>query len=308
MDKRDCTGFRGFPSQPCFFDKVGCNIKTIGVVGAGTMGNGIAQVCAAAGLKVIMQDVGDVQVERGLNTVAGSLDRLIKKEKISAEDKQATLSNITTTTALAELADVDVVVEAATENEELKLDIFRQLDNLCKPGAILASNTSSISLTRIAGVTGRADQVIGMHFMNPVPMMALVEVIRALQTSDAVYQQIHELSEFIGKVPVEAKDSPGFVANRILIPMINEAAYVYYEGLASAEGIDEIMKLGMAHPMGPLMLADLIGLDTCYAVIKVLHEGFGDSKYRPCPIWQQMVDAGYLGRKSGRGFYNYEDQ
>ena len=281
------------------------NIKTIGVVGAGTMGNGIAQVCAAAGLKVIMQDIGDAQVERGLNTIAGSLDRLIKKEKISADDRQATLSNITTTTQLAELADVDVVVEAATENEALKLDIFRQLDSLCKPGAILASNTSSISLTRIAGVTGRAQQVVGMHFMNPVPMMALVEVIRALQTSDEVYRQIHELSEFIGKVPVEAKDSPGFVANRILIPMINEAAYVYYEGLASAEGIDEIMKLGMAHPMGPLMLADLIGLDTCYAVIKVLHEGFGDSKYRPCPIWQQMVDAGYLGRKSGRGFYNY---
>jgi len=284
------------------------NIKTIGVVGAGTMGNGIAQVCAAAGLKVIMQDIGDAQVERGLNTIAGSLDRLIKKEKISADDRQATLSNITTTTQLADLADVDVVVEAATENEALKLDIFRQLDSLCQPGAILASNTSSISLTRIAGVTGRAQQVIGMHFMNPVPMMALVEVIRALQTSDDVYRQIHELSEFIGKVPVEAKDSPGFVANRILIPMINEAAYVYYEGLASAEGIDEIMKLGMAHPMGPLMLADLIGLDTCYAVIKVLHEGFGDSKYRPCPIWQQMVDAGYLGRKSGRGFYNYEDQ
>jgi len=284
------------------------NIKTIGVVGAGTMGNGIAQVCAAAGLKVIMQDIGDAQVERGLNTIAGSLDRLIKKEKISADDRQATLSNITTTTQLADLADVDVVVEAATENEALKLDIFRQLDSLCQPGAILASNTSSISLTRIAGVTGRAQQVVGMHFMNPVPMMALVEVIRALQTSDDVYRQIHELSEFIGKVPVEAKDSPGFVANRILIPMINEAAYVYYEGLASAEGIDEIMKLGMAHPMGPLMLADLIGLDTCYAVIKVLHEGFGDSKYRPCPIWQQMVDAGYLGRKSGRGFYNYEDQ
>ncbi|MCP4768630.1 MAG: 3-hydroxybutyryl-CoA dehydrogenase [Gammaproteobacteria bacterium] len=284
------------------------NIKTIGVVGAGTMGNGIAQVCAAAGLKVIMQDIGDAQVERGLSTIAGSLDRLIKKEKISAEDRQSTLSNISTTTQLADLAEVDVVVEAATENEALKLDIFRQLDNLCKPTAILASNTSSISLTRIAGVTERAQQVVGMHFMNPVPMMALVEVIRALQTSDEVYQQIHELSEFIGKVPVEAKDSPGFVANRILIPMINEAAYVYYEGLASAEGIDEIMKLGMAHPMGPLMLADLIGLDTCYAVIKVLHEGFGDSKYRPCPIWQQMVDAGYLGRKSGRGFYNYEDQ
>ena len=283
------------------------NIKTIGVVGAGTMGNGIAQVCAAAGLKVIMQDIGDAQVERGLSTIAGSLDRLIKKEKINAEDRQSTLSNITTTTQLADLADVDVVVEAAIEDEALKLDIFRQLDSLCKPEAILASNTSSISLTRIAGVTERAQQVVGMHFMNPVPMMALVEVIRALQTSDEVYQQIHELSEFIGKVPVEAKDSPGFVANRILIPMINEAAYVYYEGLASAEGIDEIMKLGMAHPMGPLMLADLIGLDTCYAVIKV-HEGFGDSKYRPCPIWQQMVDAGYLGRKSGRGFYNYENQ
>jgi 3-hydroxybutyryl-CoA dehydrogenase len=284
------------------------NIKQIGVVGAGTMGNGIAQVCAAAGLKVIMQDIDEEQVERGLNTVAGSLDRLIKKEKISDADKQATLSNISITTALADLADTDVVVEAATENEALKLDIFRQLDNLCKPEAILASNTSSISLTRIAGATGRADKVVGMHFMNPVPMMALVEVIRALQTSDEVYRQIHELSEFIGKVPVEAKDSPGFVANRILIPMINEAAYVYYEGLASAAGIDEIMKLGMAHPMGPLELADLIGLDTCYAVIKVLHDGFGDSKYRPCPIWQQMVDAGYLGRKSGRGFYNYEDQ
>ena len=284
------------------------NIKTIGVVGAGTMGNGIVQVCAAAGLKVIMQDIGDAQVERGIGTIDGSLDRLIKKEKISAQDKQTTLSNISTTTALADLADSDIVIEAATENEAIKLDIFKQLDGLCQPQTILASNTSSISLTRIAGATERADQVIGMHFMNPVPMMALVEVIRALQTSDATYQAVHELSEFIGKIPIEAKDSPGFVANRIIVPMINEAAYVYYEGLASAEGIDEIMKLGMAHPMGPLMLADLIGIDTIYAVIKVLHEGFGDSKYRPCPIWQQMVDAGYLGRKSGRGFYNYPDQ
>ena len=283
------------------------NIETVGVVGAGTMGNGIAQVCAAAGLEVIMQDIGQAQLERGLNTIAVSLDRLIKKEKIAAREKEKTLNNIATTTSLAELAGVDIVIEAATENESLKLDIFKQLDQLCKSDAILASNTSSISLTRIAGATQRAGQVIGMHFMNPVPMMALVEVIRALQTSDAVYRQVHELSEFIGKVPVEAKDSPGFVANRILIPMLNEAAYVYYEGLASAEGIDEIMKLGMAHPMGPLMLADLIGLDTCYAVIKVLHEGFGDSKYRPCPIWQQMVDAGYLGRKSGRGFYNYAE-
>ncbi|MFZ9039007.1 MAG: 3-hydroxyacyl-CoA dehydrogenase NAD-binding domain-containing protein, partial [Gammaproteobacteria bacterium] len=229
-----------------------------------------------------------------------------KKEKIGPGDKEATLTNIETTTSLEELADVDIVIEAATENEALKLDIFAQLDKLCKPEAILASNTSSISLTKIAGATERADQVIGMHFMNPVPMMALVEVIRALQTSDATYQAVHQLSEAIGKVPIEARDSPGFVANRILIPMINEAAYVYYEGLASAEGIDEIMKLGMAHPMGPLMLADLIGLDTCYAVIKVLHEGFGDSKYRPCPIWQQMVDAGYLGRKTGRGFYSYD--
>jgi 3-hydroxybutyryl-CoA dehydrogenase len=282
------------------------NIKTVGVIGAGTMGNGIAQVCASAGLKVIMQDIGETQVANGLNTIVGSLDRLIKKEKISAADKESTLANIDTTTSLEKLAAADIVIEAATENEALKLGLFEQLDKICKPDAILASNTSSISLTRIAGATRRADQVIGMHFMNPVPMMALIEVIRALQTSDATYRAVHELSEFIGKVPIEAKDSPGFVANRILIPMINEAAYVYYEGLASAEGIDEIMKLGMAHPMGPLMLADLIGLDTCYAVIKVLHDGFGDSKYRPCPIWQQMVDAGYLGRKSGRGFYNYE--
>ena len=283
------------------------SIKTVGVVGAGTMGNGIVQVCAAAGLKVIMQDIGEAQVKRGLDTVAGSLDRLIKKEKITADDKQSTLANIDTTTSLEALAEVDIVIEAATENEALKLELFEQLDKICKADAILASNTSSISLTRIAGATQRAGQVIGMHFMNPVPMMALVEVIRALQTTDETYRVVHELSEFIGKIPVEAKDSPGFVANRILIPMINEAAYVYYEGLASAAGIDEIMKLGMAHPMGPLMLADLIGLDTCYAVIKVLHEGFGDSKYRPCPIWQQMVDAGYLGRKSGRGFYNYEE-
>ena len=283
------------------------SIKTVGVVGAGTMGNGIVQVCAAAGLKVIMQDIGEAQVKRGLDTVAGSLDRLIKKEKISADDKQSTLANIDTTTSLDALSDVDIVIEAATENEALKLELFGQLDKICKADAILASKTSSISLTRIAGATQRAGQVIGMHFMNPVPMMALVEVIRALQTTDETYRVVDELSEFIGKIPVEAKDSPGFVANRILIPMINEAAYVYYEGLASAEGIDEIMKLGMAHPMGPLMLADLIGLDTCYAVIKVLHEGFGDSKYRPCPIWRQMVDAGYLGRKSGRGFYNYED-
>jgi len=283
------------------------SIKTVGVIGAGTMGNGIAQVCAAAGLKVTMQDIGEAQLERGLKTISSSLERLIKKEKITADDKQSALANISTATSLDAFAEVDIVIEAATENEALKLSIFEQLDTICKADAVLASNTSSISLTRIAGSTQRAGQVIGMHFMNPVPMMALVEVIRALQTTDETYQAVHELSEFIGKIPIEAKDSPGFVANRILIPMLNEAAYVYYEGLASAEGIDEIMKLGMSHPMGPLMLADLIGLDTCLSVIKVLHEGFGDSKYRPCPIWQQMVDAGYLGRKSGRGFYNYQD-
>jgi 3-hydroxybutyryl-CoA dehydrogenase len=283
------------------------SIKTVGIVGAGTMGNGIAQVCAIAGLKVIMQDIGQAQVDKGVSTITTSLDRMIKKEKISEEDKSAALANVTTTIELETLSQVDIVIEAATENEALKLGVFGQLDKICKKETILASNTSSISLTRIAGATQRADQVIGMHFFNPVPMMALVEVIRALQTSDETCLAVHQMSEAIGKVPVEAKDSPGFVGNRIIIPMINEAAYVYYEGLATAEGIDEIMKLGMAHPMGPLMLADLIGLDTCLSVIKVLHEGFGDSKYRPCPIWQQMVDAGYLGRKSGRGFYNYDE-
>lgn len=282
-------------------------IKTIGVVGAGTMGNGIVQVCATAGLRVIMQDVGEEQVARGLKTISGSLDRLIKKEKISEADKQAALANISTTTSIEDLANVDIVIEAATENESLKLKIFEQLDQTCKADAILASNTSSISLTRIAGATKRAEQVVGMHFMNPVPMMALVEVIRALQTSDSTYQVVHELSEAIGKVPVEAKDSPGFVGNRILIPMINEAVFALHEGLADAAGIDTIMKLGMAHPMGPLELADLVGLDTCLSVTKILHEGFGDSKYRPCPLLQQMVDAGFLGRKSGRGFYRYDE-
>jgi 3-hydroxybutyryl-CoA dehydrogenase len=281
-------------------------IKSVGVIGAGTMGNGIAQVCAAAGLKITMQDIAEEQLQAGLETITSSLDRMIKKEKITESDKQATLANIETATSINALAEVDIVIEAATENEALKLSIFEQLDQTCKADAILASNTSSISLTRIAGATQRAEQVIGMHFMNPVPIMALIEVIRALQTSDAVYQRVHEFSETIGKIPVEANDSPGFVANRILIPMINEAIYALSEGIATAEGIDEIMKLGMAHPMGPLALADLIGLDTCLSVIKVLHQGFGDSKYRPCPLLQQMVDAGYLGRKSGRGFFRYD--
>ena len=282
------------------------SIKTVGVIGAGTMGNGIAQVCAVAGLKVIMQDIADAQLQQGVDTIAGSLDRMIKKEKISEADKQKALSNITTATALEALSDVDIVIEAATENETLKLQIFQQLDQIARKDAILASNTSSISLTRIAGATQSAERVIGMHFMNPVPMMALVEIIRALQTSDETYSRVHQLSEQIGKVPVEAKDSPGFVGNRILIPMINEAIFTLHEGIASAEAIDEVLKLGMAHPMGPLALADLIGLDTCLSVTRVLHEGFGDSKYRPCVLLQQMVDAGYLGRKSGRGFFRYD--
>ena len=246
------------------------------------------------------------QLQQGLETIAGSLDRMIKKEKISEADKQSALSNISTATPLESLSDVDIVIEAATENESLKLKIFEQLDQIVRKDAILASNTSSISLTRIAGATQSAQRVIGMHFMNPVPMMALVEIIRALQTSDETYQQVHQLSEQIGKVPVEAKDSPGFVGNRILIPMINEAIFTLHEGIASAAAIDEVMKLGMAHPMGPLALADLIGLDTCLSVTRVLHEGFGDSKYRPCVLLEQMVDAGYLGRKSGRGFFRYD--
>jgi 3-hydroxybutyryl-CoA dehydrogenase len=282
------------------------SIKTVGVIGAGTMGNGIAQVCAAAGLKVIMQDIAEAQLQQGIETIAVSLDRMIKKEKISEADKQSALSNISTATTLESLSEVDIVIEAATENESLKLKIFEQLDHIARKDAILASNTSSISLTRIAGATKSAERVIGMHFMNPVPMMALVEVIRALQTSDDTYRQVHQLSEQIGKVPVEAKDSPGFVGNRILIPMLNEAIFALHEGLATAEAIDEVMKLGMSHPMGPLALADLIGLDTCLSVTRVLHEGFGDSKYRPCVLLEQMVDAGYLGRKSGRGFFRYD--
>lgn len=280
-------------------------INSVGVVGAGTMGNGIAQVFAAAGIEVVMHDIGEAQVLRGLATIEKSLERMLSKEKISADDKAATLGRIKTTSSLDDLAAVDLVVEAATENLELKCQLFRDLDRICKPEAILASNTSSISLTRIARETGRPGKVIGMHFMNPVPVMKLVEVIRALQTDDAVYQLIDELSKQIGKIPVEVNDSPGFVSNRILLPMINEAVYTLYEGVATPEAIDEVMKLGMNHPMGPLALADLIGLDTCLSIMEVLHEGLGDTKYRPCPLLRRMVDAGYLGRKSGRGFYDY---
>lgn len=280
-------------------------IRKVAVIGAGTMGNGIAQAFAASGYAVVMCDVSEPAVKRGLDTIAQSLERMLAKQKIGPADKDATLARIRGATELNACADADIVVEAATENEALKLKIFGDLDRICPPGAILASNTSSISLTRIAAATRRPAQVIGMHFMNPVPMMQLVEIIRAIQTSDEVYRTVEDLSRKLGKTPVSVKNSPGFISNRVLLPMINEAICTLYEGLATAEDIDTVMKLGMNHPMGPLTLADLIGLDTCLSIMEVLYAGFNDSKYRPCPLLKEMVDAGYLGRKSGRGFYDY---
>jgi 3-hydroxybutyryl-CoA dehydrogenase len=281
------------------------DMKKIGVIGAGTMGNGIAHLFSQHEYEVVLVDIDESFLQRGMKTIEKNMGRELKKERITQEQLDAALQRIKPVTDMAELKDCFLVIEAATEQKELKLNLFRQMDEVTEPEALLATNTSSISITEIAAVTSRPAQVIGMHFMNPVPMMKLVEVIRGLETSDAVNNQIHELSSAVGKVPVEANDFPGFVANRILLPMINEAVYAVMEGVATAEAVDQVMKLGMGHPMGPLALADLIGLDVCLAIMEVLHEGLGDSKYRPCPLLRKMVAAGRLGRKSGEGFFSY---
>ncbi|SEP03766.1 3-hydroxybutyryl-CoA dehydrogenase [Aquisalimonas asiatica] len=282
------------------------SVKTVGVIGAGTMGNGIAQAFAVSGFSVKMSDIGQEQVDRGRKAIEKSLDRLVSKDKLSVADHGAALGRVEGVVGLDGLADCDFIVEAATEREELKLDIFRKLSDLVSAETVLASNTSSISLTRIAAATANPERVIGMHFFNPVPVMKLVEVVRALQTSDAVFEQVESLTRQLGKEPVAVKDSPGFAVNRILVPMINEACFACAEGIAAPEDIDKVMQMGANHPMGPLALADLIGLDTCLEVMKVLHSALGDPKYRPSPLLQQMVDAGYLGRKVGRGFYVYD--
>jgi len=281
-------------------------MKKVAVIGSGTMGNGIAHVFAQSGFTVSLIDISEEALEKALGTISKNLDRIVAKGNLTDEQKGQTLRNITTYTNMQQgVQDVDLVVEAATENVDLKLNIFRDLSRFAKPEAILASNTSSISITKIAAVTNRPDKVIGMHFMNPVPVMKLVEVIRGYATSDEVTRQVMELSEQLGKVPAEANDYPGFVANRILMPMINEAIYTLYESVAGVEEIDTIMKLGMAHPMGPLQLADFIGLDVCLSILNVLHDGFGNPKYAPCPLLVNMVQAGHKGAKSGQGFYSW---
>jgi 3-hydroxybutyryl-CoA dehydrogenase len=280
-------------------------IEQIGIVGAGTMGNGIAQVCAAAGLSVTMTDITDAALARGMSVVTGSLERLVNKQKMTDADRKAALARIATTTDNAKLANCDLVIEAATENEDLKIKILKDLCTKLRPSALLATNTSSISITKLAAATDRPDRFIGMHFFNPVPLMALLELIRGLQTSDDTHAKAAEFAKRIGKVAVTAKNSPGFAVNRILCPMINEAIFALAEGIATAEDLDAGMKLGCNHPIGPLALADMIGLDTMLSVMEVFYEGFNDPKYRPAPLLKEMVAAGHLGRKTGQGFYSY---
>ena len=281
------------------------DIRRIGVVGAGTMGHGIAQVSAVSGYDVVLVDVAPQALERGLAHIGKSLEKLESKGKLTAEARGQALSRIQGASDLTALAEADLVVEAVVERLEVKQNVLAELDRACPPSTILATNTSSISITKLAAATRRPDKVIGMHFMNPVPLMQLIELIRGLATSQETYEAVEAASRQMGKTPVEVHDAPGFVSNRVLLPMINEAVYCLYEGVGKAEAIDEVMKLGMNHPMGPLALADLIGLDVCLDILRVLQEGFGDPKYRPCPLLVKMVDAGYLGRKSGRGFYEY---
>ena len=281
------------------------SIEKIMVIGAGQMGGGIAQVAAQSGLQVVLNDIDAALIDKRLAFIYRTLSRNVEKERITEAEKQATLARLVSSTDLQDAADVDFVVEAATENMEIKAQIFHKLDEISRPGVILATNTSSLPITEVAAVTSRPESVIGMHFMNPVPVMTLVEIIRGIATSDEVYRTVEALATAMGKTPVEVNDYPGFIANRLLMPMINEAIFCVYEGVAEPEAVDQVMKLGMNHPMGPLTLADFIGLDTCLAIMEVLYEGFADSKYRPCPLLRKMVKAGWLGKKSGKGFYSY---
>ncbi|MEK3952433.1 MULTISPECIES: 3-hydroxybutyryl-CoA dehydrogenase [Psychrobacillus] len=282
------------------------NIQKVLVIGAGQMGSGIAQVCAQAGFDVKLNDREQQFYDRGIQTITKNLSRNVEKGRMTEDEKQSVLNKITMSLSIEDANDVDLVIEAAVENMEIKQSIFKQLDDITPAHTILATNTSSLPITEIAAATNRPEQVIGMHFMNPVPVMKLVEIIRGLATSDEVYTAIEEMTKKLSKVPVEVNDFPGFVSNRILMPMINEAIYTLYEGVATKEAIDDVMKMGMNHPMGPLQLADFIGLDTCLYIMEILHEGFGDSKYRPCPLLRKYVKAGWLGKKTGRGFYIYE--